>query len=405
LAAVVAVVMAGLLCAACSSSKGGSAASSAAPSSTGSKATGTPIELGIIISAPYVGFAPQGAEAAIAAINDAGGVNGHPLKLDVCNDQSDANAAAACATGFAGNSAIVATVGDTSSFGGSSNPPLAAAKIAGIGTAPLGAGDFSSARVFATSPGGLEFLATAAFMYSTLKISNIGMALVGTPTAAALPGTINSQVLKPLGGAITQTATIPPTATDVSTQAATLSGTKGQLLAISQAISVQYITSSRQQGFSGPFVLSESLIDAKVLQKDVSASNLNGVYAVTYFDKTSAGYAHFLKDMKQYQPNIVPNDLNALAWLGVQTFAKVAKPLPSITRDSVFDAMNQQSALSTDGMTATLNYTAPGTALGGSAPRIISSVQSVYIDQYKDGVWVPYATPQQPVPLFPKAAS
>jgi hypothetical protein len=85
----------------------------------------------------------------------------------------------------------------------------------------------------------------------------------------------------------------------------------------------------------------------------------------------------------------------------VETFAKVAATLPAITRQAVWDAMNKQSALSTDGMTPVLNYTEPGKALGGTAPRLIAGLQSLYIDRYQDGQWKPYFTPQKPVPLFP----
>ena len=60
-------------------------------------------------------FAPTGAQAAIAAINAAGGVKGHPLELDVCDDQQNANAAATCARRFVNDSSVIATAGDNNS--------------------------------------------------------------------------------------------------------------------------------------------------------------------------------------------------------------------------------------------------------------------------------------------------
>ena len=51
-------------------------------------------------------------------------------------------------------------------------------------------------------------------------------------------------------------------------------------------------------------------------------------------------------------------------------------------------------------MTAVLNYAEPGKALGGTAPRLITGVQGIYIDRYQDGQWKPYYTPQKQVPLF-----
>jgi hypothetical protein len=89
-----------------------------------------------------------------------------------------------------------------------------------------------------------------------------------------------------------------------------------------------------------------------------------------------------------------------MTWLAVEAFAKVAGSLSDITRQGVWEAMNAQSALSTDGTTPVLNFTEPGKALGGTAPRLVAGVQSIYIDRYEDGQWKPYFTPQRPVPLF-----
>jgi Periplasmic binding protein len=355
----------------------------------------------MIMNPNYLTIAPPGAQAAIAAINAEGGVKGHPLELDVCDNQSDANAAAACARGFVNDSSVIATAGDNNSFGSESNPPLVSAKIAGIGMSPLGTGDYASPRIFANNGSALEFLAGARFLFKNLHASHMGMVLSGTPTAAAFPALVNKLVLQPLGSKLTGVATIPPTATDVSSEAASLTNTDGQLLAITEAVTESYITASRQQGYKGPFMLSETLADAQQLAKDMSRSDLDQLYGMSYFDKDSPGYQHFLADMHKYQPGTIPNDLNAVAWLGVETFAKVAAPLPAITRQAVWDAMSRQSALSTGGMTPVLNYTQPGKALGGTAPRLIAGLQSLYIDRYQDGQWKPYVTPQKPVPLFP----
>jgi ABC-type branched-subunit amino acid transport system substrate-binding protein len=388
---------AGVLLAACSSGGGGGSG----PSGAGAKLNGSPIKLGMIMNPNYLTIAPPGAQAAIAAINAKGGVKGHPLELDVCDNQSDANAAAACARGFVNDSSVIATAGDNNSFGSESNPPLVSAKIAGIGMSPTGTGDYASPRIFANNGSALEFLAGARFLFKNLHASHMGMVLSGTPTAAAFPALVNKLVLQPLGSKLAGVGAIPPTATDVSSQAASLTNTDGQLLAITEAVTESYITASRQQGYKGPFIMSETLGDAQQLAKDVSGSDLDQVYGMSYFNKQSPGYQHFLADMQKYQPSVHPGDLNAVAWLAVETFAKVAATVPAITRQAVWDAMNRQSALSTDGMTPVLNYTQPGTALGGTAPRLIAGLQGLYIDRYQDGQWKPYYTPQKPVPLFP----
>jgi branched-chain amino acid transport system substrate-binding protein len=396
------LVAVGALSIACSSSgtrdQGGGGASGGA----GSKLTGTPIKLGTIMDSFLAQVAPSGAKAAISAINAHGGVMGHPLQLVVCDNQQNANDAAACARTFANDSSIVATIGDTDSFGSESNPPLVAAKIAGIGTNPLSSGDFASPRIFALSNGGLEFLAGAQFLLKSLKTDRMGMVVVGTPGASERPTLVNNLVLKPSGSKLAGVASVPVTATDLSSQAASLRNTNGQLLAIPQSITVRYITASRQQGYTGPFMISETVADAQQLSKeDVTSSDLGQLYGMTYFNKQSPGYNQFLTDMNKYQNGVHPTDLSALTWLSVETFAKVAATLPVITRQTIWNAMNMQTDLTTQGMTQPLDYTVPGNALGGTAPRLVGAVQVLYIDRYQDGKWEPNYSPQITVPLFP----
>jgi hypothetical protein len=292
-------------------------------------------------------------------------------------------------------------VGDVNSFGADTNPPLEAAKIAGVGTSPLGAGDFASPRIFASNSGGLEFLATAAFLYDDLKARNIGMATIDTPTAQALPGLINKNVLASRGATLGATVAIPTTAADVSPQAAALSGSDGMALALSPDLGLRFIQSTRQQGYTGPILVSETSQFASDLQKQLSPTDLDKVYGVTYFNKASNGYANFKKDMAKYEPSIAPSDLNAITWLSVGMFAHVAESLPTVSREAVWDAMNKLTAYDTDGMTPNkLDYTVPGTELGGTAPRLVPSVLDVYVDMYKDGNWVPVSDNQKPTPVF-----
>src|ERR1700722_16850535 len=177
---------AAVLLAACSSGSGGGGAAESS-----AQLKGAPIALGMILNTVYLPYAPEGAQAAVAAINAAGGVKGHPLELDTCDDQLNANAAAACASGFVNNPSVIATAGNESSYGAETNPVLASAKIAGIGTNLLGTGDYAAPNVFAFSSGGLEFLAGARFLFKDLRASQMGMVIESTPTGAALPALVN----------------------------------------------------------------------------------------------------------------------------------------------------------------------------------------------------------------------
>lgn len=375
-------------------------AASAATTATVAKATGTPIRLGLITRALYMPLGPPGAQAAIDRINAAGGVNGHPLELVPCSNDDKAATAATCAQKYVADPTIVATVGDTSAFGGDSNPPMELAKIAGVGTQPSGGGDFASPRVFPNVPGGNSLLGAVAFAYDKLNAKKIGMAVIDSPTAQALPGLVNANVLKSRGSALAATAVVPTSAADVSSQAASLIKSDAVVLAVTADLGIRLIKSMRQQGFTGPVVVSETTIDPTTVKNSLSPTEADKLYAVSFFDKTSAGYKRFLDDMEKYQPKATVTDLAGVAWLGANTFADVASKLPSVTRQSVWDAMNQLTNYDTGGMTAPLDYTKPGTALGGKAPRLFDPILQVYADVYKDGEYPPVEAKQVPIRVF-----
>src|SRR6266581_6443093 len=132
--AAVAIAAAALTAACSSSAKPGKAADSASPSSgtTGASATGTPIKIMVTgtFNGPGIGYpeSTAGAKAAADAINAAGGVGGHPIEIEACDDQYDANKAAACAQ-KAVSDKVTALVGGVEFFNPGVYPTIEAAKI------------------------------------------------------------------------------------------------------------------------------------------------------------------------------------------------------------------------------------------------------------------------------------
>lgn len=333
-------------------------------------------------------------------INDQGGINGRPLELVVCDDQQNATGAAKCAQDFADDSSLIATVGDVTAFGADSNPILEGADLAGVGTAILSAGDFASPRIFATNPGALALLGMASFLYDDMGARSIGMALIDDPAAQALPGLIDAAILGPRNSKLGATATIPVAAADVAPQAAALVGSDAHMLALTGDLVLRYIKEARQQGSTAPIVTAESTSSAVVLKGSLSSEELTEVYGISYFDKTSKGYADFAADMEKYEPDTELSDLNANSWLSVNMFALVAEGLDDVSRASVLAAMNSLSGYDTAGMTPALDYTVAGEAMGGAAPRLVPSAQAVFADRYDNGEWVPVAGVQKAIYIF-----
>jgi branched-chain amino acid transport system substrate-binding protein len=397
------VLLSGSACSdddASSAASGGSSTSAEGGSSTpdagGGTPEGDPIRLGIIVSPNYVDSLEPGAQAAVDRINAEGGVHGRPLEVVICEDGSNANVAATCARQFASDESIVATVGDVSSYGGDYNPPLEQAGVAGIGTTPLSPGDFASPRVFATNSGGLSFLGMGVFLVEELDAQGVGVATLDNPTSQALPDMVGG-ALAPLGAEVAGVSTVPVTSADVAPQAAALVDTDAQIVGLTEDLSMRYIRSSRQQGFDGPLIVSQTLVNASTLQEGLTDAELEAVYAITWFDKSSDGYAEFLADLEEFQPDAEPTDLETNAWLAVNMFADVASGLDEISRESILEAMSSVSDYDTGGLTPAIDYSEEGTALGGTAPRLVPSALSVYADVYRDGTWAPYAEDQEPI--------
>jgi branched-chain amino acid transport system substrate-binding protein len=383
-----------LSAAACSSSSSSrSSSSSANPASTPTTAaaatpTGPPIKVGTTAEPENLAQVDAGDEVAIKAINAAGGIHGRPIELVSCNTQSDPNQTAACAAQLAADPSIVATVGVGTEFGTNSNPVFQKAGLAGIGTVPLGSGDFNSPVVFPTNIGSLLIVGGGAMAYKSLGARKIGLVYVQTPTAAALGGLMNSLVLGPLGSKVYATAGIPTTAADVAPQAAALAGSDAQVVALREADAIRYVQTARQQGYSGDMIVSTTQVTANDIAKSLSGFS-KSLYAVGWYDYTSPGYKAMLAEQQKYDPSATTGDLFANSWLAMHMFATVAAGLPDITRSTVLTAMGALSGYSTDGMTPPISFTTPGTAMGGHATRLVPAVTNVYAYQYSNGAYIP----------------
>jgi branched-chain amino acid transport system substrate-binding protein len=140
-----------LLSAACSSSSSGSGAGAA--SGTASSSGKSPITVMSIDLTPLPGLdVTLGAKAAVAAVNAAGGIDGHPLNYEFCSNGTvvpfgDPNSSAACAA-KAAQQGVAATVSDFTGYDNVVFPALLQAKIASVAEQPVAALDNTSQDSF-----------------------------------------------------------------------------------------------------------------------------------------------------------------------------------------------------------------------------------------------------------------
>jgi branched-chain amino acid transport system substrate-binding protein len=335
-------------------STGGGTTSSGAASSGGGAPSGSTITIGgtgaissAVLSQPERKAAE---EAAISVINAAGGVNGHPLKLDWCDTKNDANGEFTCMRQLTDDkvTAIVAPglIVDQSSRG----LKYAASKgIPIIGGQGLSPAEFSTPGVFPLASGipGWSYGQVA----ELVKEGARKIALFGDNEAGSLYILGFTQKAMELAG-------IKPVRYVKTDQNADPTFSQGAAKAIAGGVDAVVFDSSptygakavqalRGAGFKGPIasitgVFVQPIIDS--LGADADNLYLTSQVALNT-DTSNPGVQAFLGAMKKYAPKSDTNETAMTAWTATQLFAKVAATITGdINAKSVLDAMNNLSS-------------------------------------------------------------
>lgn len=126
---------------------------------------------------------PKGAKAAVAAINKAGGVNGHKLELTTCNSQSDPNKVTNCAK-QAVQGGYAAVVGQSDVLTTVSLPILKSGNVPSIGLIPFGNNiDMQSPISFPLNAGTTGAYMALPFGLKQLHRTRVAAAVADIPAA------------------------------------------------------------------------------------------------------------------------------------------------------------------------------------------------------------------------------
>ena len=375
--ATAAIAMVGFVaaCGSSSPSSSGTTPTSAASGPAGASAatTGTPYQLYEIADSANSQY-PEikaAADAAISVINGSGGVNGHPLSLIVCDTNRDPNGAATCARNAASDKSVVAVVGRVSEYGGSVAPILSAAGLPDIGESQDLPADTTEKVGFPLSPSATAAIAAQATeCVSVLHAKTIGLAIADVPAAHAAVPFLQSTA-KSVSASLAAPTFVPITATDLSSVVESTAKSAGCVVVPLFPNQVQsYLTSEAQLGLSTPIVINGVTPQSALASIGGASKN---AYAVLDFDTSSPGYKTFVSEMNKYAPSAQKDEYSLNMWLSVEVFDQVAKNVAKLTRSSLLAALNSDSSVDTQGLTPTLNFTKPSTALAGTSPRSFDS--------------------------------
>lgn len=376
------IVAAAVTVTACSSS--GSTSSSGSAGSTGSgsssSATKSPIDVGLVTSLTSTSLAPYpqvaaAQKAAIAYLNSTGGINGHPLAANQCDDQDQANVAASCAAA-AVRSSDVAIVGGTEVFPGFF-ATINAANLTftgGLGLIPQELTSPVSFPVTSVAAGwyfGSGALAVKLGAKSVTIVQCSIPACEGTAQESAAALKIAGDQVAPqfvtfqLGQAIS--------ATDA--QQVIKQNPDAVLIAAPGPYPQQMMTALRQAGYTGKIINNIGSFDPQAV-KTVGNSIADGTYVVSTLDLPTEtnipAVALYNTWMNKTAPSAQKDELSLLEWTAMLDFADIAKTLPTVTRASVLNAYENLKTPVNVGTSAPFSVVGSPSPLS-SAPQLHSA--------------------------------
>lgn len=404
--AIAVLAIAATLLAACSSSSKSSTTSSSAAgsgassgASSGGPATGTPILIGNWVALSAQGFqAPQeksGVEAAIASINAAGGVKGHPLKLDFCDQKFDPNQEIACARQMVSDK-VAAVVAPSVFFGTGSIPILEAAGIPEIASQGLSPTAEYVCKVCYPLGGAYGWFWGADD--ALLKAGATKIAIIGVNVAAsATSSQVAADGLKAAGITPVRTVNADPAATDLSSVAtqAMAGGVDGIVLTTSPQIGPKAVAALKAAGYTGKIATITDVIN----QAAVTAlgDNANGLLLTSLVafanDTSNKGVVQFNADMKQYASSATVDTLALEGWGGVELFAAVAGQ-SSVTS---YDAASINTAMQNLNLTAAQAPVYGGYVIKGVTSQISTLPQLLHTTVQNGSVVSGQITAQGPL--------
>jgi ABC-type branched-subunit amino acid transport system substrate-binding protein len=292
-----------------------------------------------------------GAKAAARAINEAGGVNGHPIEVTTCNSHFTPADELACARNAVKDGAT-AMVGSLAFANSPANLAVwQKGNLANVGSLPTVPQDFVSPINFPIN----SFLSTVACATSfpkTVNATKVGFPVLDVAISKATFGLDQ----KAAAGAGVQTVdvSVPATATDLSTYVQQLSnkGADAITIVLDPAKSPQFMKASADVGKKWPYCHSDGVVTGgQLIQLGDAAANFYAGSTVPpltavddypllkqFIDDMAAEKASGDDDADTSVEKYASNML--VAWLAVQSVKQVAEKIEGpIDHNTFMDAI------------------------------------------------------------------
>jgi len=306
------------------------------------------------------GFLLDGSRAAAKAINKAGGVDGHPIKINKCDAGADPNKAEACGRA-AVDDGIVSFVGNLSGVAEKIVPIASPAGIPTVAPFAVSFPELTDPSSFPITGASLASVPGSAAQLADAGAEKIHNVYLDVP-AGAFTGTLIDLALKPRGMELNGSTAVPTAAPDMTSyvQSAISDGTDAIMLNTTAEDSARFIVAARQAGFKGKISVTSAVVTPDFLEG--LGDPANGLYVANLTRPGTQvkipAVRQMLKEFKAYKSDIAINDSSTQAWAGVHLIAD------ALTGAGTLDGTTLQSALNEDrewdlGIAPPVNFTKP----------------------------------------------
>jgi Periplasmic binding protein len=352
-----------------STSTAGTEGSEEAPAGGGgaedaSDESGAEVKIGTLIPLTGTGLNfPDylaGAKAAVLAINEEGGINGHKIDLQECDDRNDPNQANVCAHELAGSGAI-AVAGGVSLFGAQEAEILKSASLPWIGALPIVAQETELSNEYPIESGNIgNYGTTGTFAKQAGQKSLAGFVLEGPLGEAAAEALEKGAEVA--GIPYKGTVYVPIDATDYAPYVQKIEALDAEAVGTQLAAAQFLLLATASAEANAEWQMYQSAVGiAPNIFEQVPKEELPKITAMsavppadTAIESEYPGIGEYIADMEAYEqkthdPNGTPQNYTSgsiTSWQALEATAKVAEGVPS---GSELDAASFLEALEKSG--------------------------------------------------------
>jgi ABC-type branched-subunit amino acid transport system substrate-binding protein len=289
-----------------------------------------------------------GVRAAALAINKAGGIQGRPVKVIVCDDMGNPNNAEACARSAVADH-VLAVVGADTEFGDNYMSIITAAGIPSVGDQPNSASELTSSNSYPVGAGSLVTVGSLGYVLADHGAKKIVSVYPDNADAKFL-NTYIGDGAQQKGGQLLSSIPIPTDAVDMSTYASTISssGATGIASFIGGTQLVTLLKDLHETGYN--LSVAQPISELTTTQQGQATGYDSKIDFVgeTYPDDDNSvpGIKEFNQQVNALgDHSTTRSELVILPWAAMHIVANIAQKLPTIDSASLVTALKSAGTI------------------------------------------------------------